>query len=247
MWSKFTKSVANQLNARNFAKKAVETLLAIPFQQTGRKIVRPSATSERGWNGLSLISSVGGRKYLNAAERRRFVRAARSAPSKARLFCLTLAAGGSRISEALALTPDKVDFQTAAVCFETLKRRKRGFMRQVPVPLALLNELDREFGIRAAQRNPALARRRLWPWSRTTAWRRVKAVMAAAGLFGAAAMPKGLRHSFGVTAFQARVPPHLVQRWLGHASLRTTAIYADVTGREERSFASRMWRTWQRT
>jgi integrase len=34
-------------------------------------------------------------------------------------------------------------------------------------------------------------------------------------------MPKGLRHGFGVNAFQSLVPPHLVQRWLGHASLRT--------------------------
>jgi site-specific recombinase XerD len=54
-------------------------------------------------------------------------------------------------------------------------------------------------------------------------------------------MPKGLRHAFGVKAFQENVPPHLVQRWLGHASLRTTSIYADVMGPEERVFAARMW------
>jgi len=34
---------------------------------------------------------------------------------------------------------------------------------------------------------------------------------------------------------------HLVQRWLGHASLRTTSIYGDVMGPEERAFAERMW------
>jgi integrase/recombinase XerD len=73
-------------------------------------------------------------------------------------------------------------------------------------------------------------------------WRRVKAVMALAGIHGPCAMPKALRHAFGVTAFEAKIPPHLVQRWLGHASLRTTAIYGDVIGREERSFAARMWK-----
>jgi integrase len=52
-------------------------------------------------------------------------------------------------------------------------------------------------------------------------------------LFQARAMPKGLRHGFGTAAFQS-VPPHLVQRWLGHASLRRTAIYGDVVGKEER-------------
>jgi integrase len=36
--------------------------------------------------------------------------------------------------------------------------------------------------------------------------------------------------------------PHLVQRSLGHASLRTTGIYGDVMGPEERAFAARMWR-----
>lgn len=56
-------------------------------------------------------------------------------------------------------------------------------------------------------------------------------------------MPKGLRHGFGVNAFQSNNPPHLVQRWLGHASLRTTAtaIYGDVIGPDKRAFAARMW------
>ena len=98
-------------------------------------------------------------------------------------------------------------------------------MRQVPLPLDLLNELDRVFELRIAQRDPRLATLRLWRWSRTTGWRYVKAVMAIAGITGTPAMPRGLRHGFGVNAFQASVPPHLVQRWLGHASLRTTFIY----------------------
>jgi integrase/recombinase XerD len=37
------------------------------------------------------------------------------------------------------------------------------------------------------------------------------------------------------------VPQHLVQRWLGHASPRTTAIYGDVFGPDERAFAAQMW------
>ncbi len=65
--------------------------------------------------------------------------------------------------------------------------------------------------------------------------------MAAADIVGAHGTPKGLRHGFGVNSFQSNVPPHLVQRWLGHASLRTTAIYGDVIGPDERAFAERMW------
>jgi site-specific recombinase XerD len=66
--------------------------------------------------------------------------------------------------------------------------------------------------------------------------------MALADIAGLPAMPKGLRHGFGVNAFQSNIPPHLVQRWLGHADLRTTAIYADVIGPDERAFAARMWK-----
>jgi site-specific recombinase XerD len=74
-----------------------------------------------------------------------------------------------------------------------------------------------------------------------TGWRAVHTVMAAAGLDGPQASPKGLRHGFGVTAVSAGIPLNLVQKWLGHAQLSTTAIYADAVREEEQSVASRMW------
>jgi integrase len=37
------------------------------------------------------------------------------------------------------------------------------------------------------------------------------------------------------------VPINLVQRWLGHASMTTTAIYLQAMGFEEREIAARMW------
>jgi site-specific recombinase XerD len=33
----------------------------------------------------------------------------------------------------------------------------------------------------------------------------------------------------------------MVQRWLGHAQLSTTAIYADAVQTEEQAIAARMW------
>jgi integrase/recombinase XerD len=197
---------------------------------------------EQSYDGLSLFGPHGTRKYLNAAERRRFVEAARRAPREIGLFCLTLRWSGARISEVLALTPCAIDIESGTANIETLKRRKRGIVKQVPLPPALLCRLDRAFGLRMAQRDSRRATSRIWRWSRTTAWRYVKAVMAAAGIMGTPAMPKGLRHGFGVHATHANVPPHLVQKWLGHASLRTTAIYCDVIGAEERACAARMWR-----
>jgi integrase len=195
---------------------------------------------EQPYDGLGLFGPYGNRKYLNTAERRRFIAAARRAP-KARQFCLTLGYSGGRISEVLALTPASFDIESGVASFCTLKRRKRGMIRQVPLPPDLLDELESVFDLRAAQRDPALANQRIWRFSRTTAWRYVKAVMAAAWITGTPAMPKGLRHGFCVKAIQSGVPLHLVQRWLGHASLRTTGIYAEVIGPDERALAARMW------
>jgi integrase/recombinase XerD len=196
---------------------------------------------ERAHAGMSLYGSAGNRKYLNAAERRRFAKAARRAPLEIQLFCLVLSLSGGRISEILALTPAAIDIDSGVANIMTLKRRKRGVVRQVPLPRNVLSELNRVFRLRRTQRDPDAACRRIWKWSRTTAWRHVKEVMAVAGVNGTHAMPKGLRHGFGVNAFQSNVPPHLVQRWLGHASLRTTSIYGDVMGSDERAFAERMW------
>jgi integrase/recombinase XerD len=197
---------------------------------------------EHAHAGMSLYGPAGSRKYLNAAERRRFTKAARCAPLEIQLFCLVLSLSGGRISEILALTPAAIDIDSGVANIITLKRRKPGIVRQVPLPHSVLGELNRAFHLRRNQRDPDSAYRRIWKWSRTTAWRRVKEIMATANIIGLPAMPKGLRHGFGVHAFQSLVPPHLVQRWLGHASLRTTSIYGDVIGPEERAFAARMWK-----
>jgi integrase/recombinase XerD len=198
---------------------------------------------EQPHDGLTLFSRSGIRKYVSAAERRRFIESAQRLPPRERLFCKVLAWSGARISEVLALTPAAIDIDSGVACIETLKRRRRGVVRQVRLPPDLLRGLNRAFKLRIAQRDPQLSTGRLWTWSRTTAWRQVKAVMAMAGIVGAPAIPKGLRHGFCVHALQSKVPLHLAQRWLGHASLRTTAIYADVVGPDERAFAARMWQS----
>ena len=65
---------------------------------------------------------------------------------------------------------------------------------------------------------------------------------AAAGIpDGPHACPKGLRHGFGVQAVSRGIALNMVQKWLGHAQLTTTAIYANAVGEEEQSIAARMW------
>ena len=161
-----------------------------------------------------------------------------------RTFCGVLAFAGCRISEALELTAERIDLANGTLVFETLKKRRRGVFRAVPVPPALLDTMNLVHGLRKLQARRDGGRECfLWTWSRTTAWRRVCEVMDDAKLAGVHASPKGLRHGVGVAAVQSGIPLNLVQRWLGHAQLSTTAIYADAVGPEEHAIAAKMWAT----
>ncbi|GJL50810.1 MAG: hypothetical protein NPIRA01_20370 [Nitrospirales bacterium] len=55
------------------------------------------------------------------------------------------------------------------------------------------------------------------------------------------ATPKGLRHGFAIHELAHEVPLNLVSKWLGHADTKTTTIYHNAVGIEQRDFASRMW------
>ncbi len=189
---------------------------------------------------MTLYARNGARKYVNRDERERFLRAAASADPTTRTLCMTLAYTGCRISEALALTVNDIQQDARVLSIRTLKKRRTDVVREVPVPTELVSELEAVHDIGrslSTGTNPVP----IWPWGRTTAWKHVKAVMAAAGIAGPHATPRGLRHGYGVHAIQMGVPLNLVQKWLGHASLSTTAIYANAVGPEEQAIAARMW------
>lgn len=188
---------------------------------------------------MPLFDQHGRRKYLTPAERRAFLDAAEIASEPVRTFRETLAYTGCRISEALELTADRVDLNDGVLVFESLKKRRRGVFRAIPVPPAFLITLNQVHDLRTARARDG--RVFLWHWSRVTAWRRVCEIMDAADIAGAHATPKGLRHGFGVKAVTCNVPLNMAQKWLGHAQLSTTAIYADAVGSEEKQLAERMW------
>lgn len=190
-----------------------------------------------------LYDPEGNRKYLTATERNAFLDAAERRPAEVRTFCRVLAFSGARISEILALTPQHVDRLAGVIIVESLKKRRRGIFRALPVPAELLDELEQVHGIRDCQIDPNRSSGRIWTWCRTTAWRHVKACMEEAGISGQQAMPKGLRHGFGLGVLQSGVPINLLKKWLGHSRLTTTEIYADAVGAEEQAIASRFWRT----
>jgi len=173
----------------------------------------------------------GVRKYLDSRERVRFLAAADRLDPRRRALCYVLAYTGCRISEALELAPYRIDVDNRALRFRTLKRRRLVF-RLVPVP---------DFLISMLRALPGGAEDRYWRMHRSTAWRLIHAVMIHAQIAGPMATCKGLRHSFGILGASRNVLGPVIQRWMGHASLTTTAIYLDAVGAEERQFAKRMW------
>jgi integrase/recombinase XerD len=194
----------------------------------------------------SLYLNDGSRKYLNASERNLLLRRLCELPKTIRLFVLTLMWTGARISEVIALTPQSFQIESAAVAIRTLKRR-RHVVREVPIPRSLATALDAHFGIRAKQSDRACARQPLWPFHRVTGWRYIKHVMERAGIHGIRATPRGLRHAFGVATLAAGVPLNIVQRLLGHSSIKTTTIYTEASGPEERAMLVRFWKSGRTT
>jgi len=156
------------------------------------------------------------------------------------LFLLLLAWTGGRVSEVLDVRASSFQIDRNVMALRTLKRRKP-HVREVPIAPGLMAAIDGHFGLSELQQNAETANTRLWPWSRVTAWRYVKRAMLEAGVAGRPACPRGLRHGFGVGTLQASVPLNMVQKWMGHARISTTAIYADASGDEEAAFAARFW------
>lgn len=203
-------------------------------------------------NEMRLYDDHGHRLYLNADERRRFLDAASFESPVERMFCHVLHFTGCRPSEALALTADNVRLDTGEIVIRSLKKRKldtkgrerKPQYRTVPVPAALLEHLDLVFALRASARlGRGQVNNILWPMSRPTAYRLVKRVMQQAGIEGAQATGKGLRHGFGVALVMAKppVPLHVISQLMGHSDSKTTEIYLQVIDDERRSLIMGAW------
>ncbi len=184
---------------------------------------------------FSLYTTKGQRKYLNSDERRRFLEATKEVRQDKKLFCQLLYFTGARIGEVHNLTSVSIDQSNKTVVFETLKKRKKGVYREIPIPAFLLDGLQ---AFIHGSGNGADAR--LWDFSLRTASRYVKEVMHKAAITGQQASAKGLRHGFAVHAVSI-APITLVKKWLGHARLETTEIYLGVIGVEEREIAEKLW------
>lgn len=191
---------------------------------------------------ISLFDDSGNRKYLTPEERELFRQATGEVSRDWRMFGLMLYFTGCRLSEALNIKVKDVDFAAGAVTIGTLKQRRSGVYRQVPLSPDFINSLDNSFDLRTLQKKNSKTRNQyIWGWSRKNGYLVIKRIMEAAELEGLGAMPKGLRHAFAIACLDKDIPLNMVQKWMGHSSIKTTAIYANATGKEERKLAAKLW------
>lgn len=189
-------------------------------------------------NEMRLYDKHNQRLYLNRGELARFLAVAQSAPLAQRTFALTLAYTGMRLSEARMLRFDDIQLAERILSVRTLKKRDLHAVRELPIPLSLVGEL----GLLCVQEQQWLWEEDGRPLPRIKVYRWIKKLMLDAGINGPKACPKGLRHAYGTRAVLSGVPLHMVQKWLGHASMETTAIYATVMGEEQLEMCDGMWR-----
>ena len=192
---------------------------------------------------MRLFDAAGHRLYLTESERIDFLKVARGKRPEVRTLAETLAFTGCRISEALQLAPNRIELDEKQVIFRSLKKRRSDVYRAVPVPAEYLDALNIVHRIREAQKSQKTTMQPLWSWSRQHVTTHIiKTLMSEAGIAeGAHRTAKGLRHAYGVNAVMKRIPLNKLQQWMGHADMKTTAIYANVVGEEEAELAAQIW------
>jgi integrase len=171
-------------------------------------------------------------KYLAADEVRRVIEQA--ANPRDRLLMNLLWQTGLRISEALMLTPNHIDFNGAVLKAPTLKRRKP-MVRPIPLKSALLGELARHVAAHRIGEHD-----RLFAIRRTRSFQIIRRACLAAGIESSRSHPHSLRHSFAIACVIQGVPVPVLNAWLGHAGLESTLIYSKVLAVDSRQFHDRM-------
>jgi integrase/recombinase XerD len=149
--------------------------------------------------------------------------------------CLsTIYACGLRLGEGIGLQVADIDSDRHLLHIRQGKGQKD---RYVPLPLSALQLLRQQWLCHrhplwlfpARQGRQAATNKPIHPSSVQKAF---KAALQASGI-NKAATPHTLRHSWATHLLEAGVNLRLIQIWLGHKSLQTTAIYTHLTRHAE--------------
>jgi site-specific recombinase XerD len=193
-------------------------------------------TLARQWPVWDLVRPPKSQKLpvvLSQTEVRQVLGEVRLLPYRA---CLTtIYACGLRLQEALRLEVGDIDSERQLL---HIRQAKGGKDRYVPLPLTVLPLLRQYW---ATHRHPTLlfpSRRQCaqqletQPMNASSVQKAFKAALKSSGMAKRATVHT-LRHSWATHLLEAGVNLRLIQVWLGHKSLRTTAIYTHLTRHAE--------------
>jgi integrase/recombinase XerD len=135
---------------------------------------------------------------------------------------------GARISEALSVKVENVDFRGRHVAMPTLKRPGGVVMyRGIPLQADFLGELAVYLN-----NHHRTSQDRIIPWRRTKAWEVISSVLLEVGVPRDRAFPHAFRHGHALFALSNGVPINVIQRTLGHSTILTTQTYVQATGQD---------------
>lgn len=191
----------------------------------------------------ALYTSSGERKYLNAEEREAFKRSALSMPPHIRTYGLFIYYTGVRTSEALEVTPERLNFDDNTVLIRTLKQNpdKPDKYRVLDLPDTFLFSLESEYKAKTKKHSQRGHKARLWPFTDRSGQKYIKQIMRQAGIEGVKATARGLRHSVGVMMAMNKTPMNVISNVLGHENPKNTLIYMEIMGAERRELMSAIW------
>jgi len=147
-------------------------------------------------------------------------------------LCFFLWNSGTRISEALSILHQDIDFIARSIRVVTLKRKSHE--RVIPVRPEFLLEI-KLYQQYQAEKKTLKKRdlRKIFNFNRATAYSHVQYACRFAGLNDERSHPHSFRHSFAVNCLLHGVPITKLQQWLGHANIMNTIIYTALASTED--------------
>lgn len=165
-------------------------------------------------------------KQLSQQEYRQLLNAARRNP-KLQLILQTLCATGIRVSELRYFTVE-------AVAAGEISVRCKSKTRTILIPVKLRGQLLRYAQQLGLTSGPLFRSRNGTPMNRSSIWRQMKQLCAAAGVQPGKVFPHNLRKLFARTFYRLDKDIAKLADILGHSSINTTRIYLMSSGTEHR-------------
>ena len=173
------------------------------------------------------------RRYLTANELERLIKAGRNGRYGRRdaTLMLLMARHGLRVTEAIDLRSDQIDFSKGHL---HVRRLKGGIHSVHPIQgdeLRALRELKR---LQQPQSAFVFTSERGGPMTRSNVSKMVETAGHRAGLLHC--HPHQLRHTCGHLLADAGHDTRRLQLWLGHSDIKHTARYSELSARPFRDF-----------